>query len=250
MAPPTHFTLPATFDASDFLRGRLQLRADDARWMVSTIVRKLANRDTDPWGLVRLHWSVLARVMRRNTLRAVVEALEGGGAIETTGYYTGVKCRGFRLTKRYLGDRSVRVPVTDPWLLARIEAERCREKTTEQQTRWLPVHDALADEQQRVTITREADDILDTLPEHTRLCQHVLVCNIRSRRLRFSVSSTGRVFNAITGLKRELRRERCGSRVIRSETSTSGVPNSDCWRVLPSLPNTPLKAGKALRNIR
>jgi hypothetical protein len=51
----------------------------------------------------------------------------------------------------------------------------------------------------------EKEGFLDTLPEHARLCQDVLVGDLRRRALRFSVGSTGRVFNAITGLKRELR---------------------------------------------
>lgn len=40
----------------------------------------------------------------------------------------------------------------------------------------------------------------------TRLCQDVLVGYIRRREYPFSVSSTGRVFNSVTGLKRELRK--------------------------------------------
>jgi len=205
MSTRYEFTLPRSFQPAEFLGGRLLTRSDDARWLVSQIVRKIASRDTDPWGCARLHSDVLGRVMHKNTVSAVVEALEAGGAIETAPYYAGVKAKGYRLAKRYLGDRSVQVPATDPRLIARIEAERERRHADEQRTRWLPVHYALDREQQAVTITQDADAILDGLPDHSRLCQHVLVSRIQRRELPFSVSSTGRVFNSITGLKRELR---------------------------------------------
>ena len=202
----THI-LPATFDATEFLTSPyLAMRADDARWLMSTIVRKTAHKDVDPWGCVRLHKDVLRRIMGQNTIADIVKRLEGGQAIETAPYHAGVKCKGYRLGERYLGDRCVRVPATDPRLIARIKAERRRQQQQEQQTRWKPIHYLLDDEQQRyVTVTTDADEILDTLPYHTRLCQDVLINNIRRRQFPFSVSSTGRVFNSITGIKRELR---------------------------------------------
>ncbi len=75
----------------------------------------------------------------------------------------------------------------------------------ERETRWLPIHYRLNDEQRCLTIDAAADAILDGLPTHTRLCQDVLIGRIRRRDFVFSVGTTRRVFNAITGLKRELR---------------------------------------------
>ena len=197
--------LPKSFDPLEFLTTpRLQMRADDARWLMSTIVRKTAYRDTDAWGCVRLHWNILRKIMSKHHIADIVKALERGAAIETAPYYAGVKCKGYRLGKRYLGDRHVRVPATDPRLIERIEQARS-EQEAEQRSRWRPIHFALHDEQRHVTITADVDGILDGLPEHTRLCQDVLVGHLRRRTLPFSVSTTGRVFNAITGLKRELR---------------------------------------------
>ncbi len=198
------FILPRSFQPADFLPLKLSVRADDARWLVSQIVRKLANRDVDAWGCVRLHSDVLRRVMYRPTEPAVIEALEAAGAIETAPYYAGVKAKGFRLAKRFLGDRCVRVMATDPRLIARIQAERERQQD-EQRTRWLPVHYALDAEQLHLSVTADADELLDGLPDHTRLCQDVLVERIRRLERPFSVSSTGRVFNSITGLKGSLR---------------------------------------------
>lgn len=199
------FILPKSFQAAGYLPLRLLTRASDANWLVSTIVRKTAHKDVDPWGCARLHTDVLRRVMGQNTIAAIVKALETDGAIETTPYHTGVKCRGYRLAKRFLGDRCVRVPATDPRLIERIEAERLRQQQDEQRLRWKPLHYLLDDEQQAVTVTTDADEILDGLPEHTRLCQDVLLTNIRRRQWPFSVSTTGRVFNSITGIKRDLR---------------------------------------------
>ena len=39
-----YFDLPSRFDPLEFLPKRLETRADDARWLVSTIVRKMASR--------------------------------------------------------------------------------------------------------------------------------------------------------------------------------------------------------------
>ena len=71
------FTLPKSFRAEDYLPSQLLTRADDARWLLSTIVRKTAHKDVDHWGCVRLHTRVLRRVMAPNTIAAIVNALGG-----------------------------------------------------------------------------------------------------------------------------------------------------------------------------
>jgi len=198
------FDLPASFDPTEFLPGRLMLQADAARWLMSTILRKTANRDTDVWGLVRLDSRILRRVMGRES-SAIIRALKCG-AIESAPHCANVKTKGYRLQKRYLGDRCVRMPCVDPHLLARLDAERRRLDAQDTRSCWLPIHHALDAEQRALSIDAPAADaILAGLPAHTRLCQDVLVGDLRRRDFRFSVGSTGRVFNALTGLKRELR---------------------------------------------
>jgi hypothetical protein len=96
------------------------------------------------------------------------------------------------------------VPATDPRLIERIEAQRERQDD-EQHSWWQPIHYMLDEEQRAVTVTTGANEILDELPDHSRLCQDVLVSNIRHRIFPFAVSTTGRVFNSVSGLKRELR---------------------------------------------
>ncbi len=199
------FALPASFDPTEFLSSRLMLHADAARWLMSTILRKTANRDVDPWGCVRLDSMILRRVMG-NCSADIARALEQGGAIETAPYHVGVRCKGYRLARRYLGDRCVRVPGVEPHLLARLDAEWQRLDAQETRSGWLPIHHALDAEQRALSIdARTADAILGGLPAHTRLCQDVLVGKLLHQDFRLSVSSTGRVFNALTGLKRELR---------------------------------------------
>ncbi len=92
------FTLPRSFDSAGFLPRHILLCADDARWLVSTILRKMANRDTDPWGWTRLHSTILRRVMGNHTCD-IIRALEQG-AIETAPYYAGVKCMGYANAER------------------------------------------------------------------------------------------------------------------------------------------------------
>ena len=205
MNSPFTFDLPRSFDPGEFLTPRLAFHAaDSSRWFLSTILRKTANRDTDLWGLVRLDSRILRRIMGKHS-NDIIRDLEHG-AIETSPYCAGVKCRGYRLSRRYLGDRCVRRPAVDPLLIDRLKQERQQQQGEDQRSRWLPIHYALDAEQRRLTIDGTADAILDALPEHARLCQHVLVTRLQHREFPFSVSSTGRVFNRITGLKRELRR--------------------------------------------
>jgi len=205
MSRPVTFTLPRSFDPCEFLPLRLLTRADDARWLIDTILRKTANYDTDPWGYVRLNLDIVRRTMYQETAVEIVRALEHGGAIETAGYSAGRKPKGYRLTKRYGGDRCVRRTVMDARLLDRIDRERQRLEAEERQSRRMPIHDRLNDEQRRLTITDDAQTILDGLPDHTRLCQDVLVSRILRREFRLTVGTTRRAFNNITGLKRELR---------------------------------------------
>jgi hypothetical protein len=197
MTATVTFTLPRSFNPAEFLdTPRLAMRADDARWLVSTIVCKTANRDTDRWGCVRLHSKIMRRIMYEPTMGDVIEALERG-AIETYGYAAGVKSKGFRLAGRYLGDRPVRVLAVDVRLVQRIQREQERMEA-EQRREWLPIHHLLNAEQRQLTIDPAADELVSVLPYHCRLCQSVLVDRLQRRQLSFSVSTTGRVFNSIT----------------------------------------------------
>ena len=199
------FLLPASFDPLEFLPGRRMLDADPVRWLMSTILRKTADRAVDLWGCVRLDAMILRRVLGRRSSE-IARALESGGAIETAAHRSGDRCKGYRLAQRYLGDRCVRVQCVEPHLLARLDAEQRRLEAQDTRSAWQPIHHALDAQQRALSIdARAADAILDGLPPHTRLCQDVLAGDLRRRAFRFSVGMTGRVFNSITSLKRELR---------------------------------------------
>ena len=104
-----------------------------------------------------------------------------------------------------LAQRHKRVTVRDRQLISRLERERDRLRR-EELLQWLPIHHQLAESQRALTILPAADAILDQLKPAAQLCQRILVENIRRATFRFTVSNTGRCFNGLTGLKRELRK--------------------------------------------
>lgn len=198
------FTLPASFQPADVLPMELSTYSDDCRWLVSTVLQKTAARDLDDWGCVRLDSRVLRRVMRKSVQPRIVRALVDHAVLELAPHRQGVRCQGYRIHRRFLGDDVRRVPCRDPRLLDRILRERDRQ-IADEQSGWKPIHHLLNREQAGLTITSEADHLLMSLPDHTRLSQGVLVDRIRRQEFSFSVGSTGRVFNSISGLKRCLR---------------------------------------------
>jgi hypothetical protein len=117
---------------------------------------------------------------------------------------SGKYSRGYRLTDELLAQEPRRRACRDLSLLRRIQSEKSRLEA-EQYGCWLPIHDSLANIQRCLTVTPAADQILDTLEPHARFCQRILLNNIRNGQYSFSVSRWGRCFNALCGIKRELR---------------------------------------------
>jgi len=199
------FWLPASFDAGDVLPDRLRKRRDDANWFVNTILRKASLDDVDSHGYVRLHSAILRRVMSRRHYVAVEDALVEAGTIELPApYYAGVKSKGFRISEKHLSEGFRTIEPRDRRLIGRIQREWERMEEDQRQ-RWLPIHHELAAIQRDITIMPQADAILESLPPTAHLCQNVLIENIRACNFKLTVSNTERVFNAVTGLKRELR---------------------------------------------
>jgi hypothetical protein len=197
--------VPASFDAGDVLPDRLSKRRDDANWFVDTILRKAACDDVDAFGYVRLHSGILQRVMSKRHYTTVVDVLVEAGTVDPPApYYAGIKSKGFRISEKHLSERFKIIEPRDRHLIKRIQREWER-ISQHQRERWLPIHHELERMQRGLTIMPEADLILGDLPPTARLCQDVLVANIRDRNFKLTVSNTGRVFNAVTGLKRELR---------------------------------------------
>lgn len=203
---PPQFWLPKSFEPENVLPTVLKKRADDARWLVSTITRKMAFGDVDDLGFVRLHSSILKRTMSKRTYAAVAKALVDAGVLASIAPHSaGLRSRGYRLTEKYLNERHRLVAAKDRHLIKRIrrETEQMRQ---EQMKLRLPIHNELERiQQESLTITPAADTILETMADPARLGQAILVHHIRHRIPKFTVSKTGRVFNWITGLSRQLR---------------------------------------------
>jgi hypothetical protein len=205
---PYHFVLPESFDPREFLRlDVLRNRMDDARYFVSLILTKLAHRDVDEMGLVRLHAKHLKNIMYQTTYSDVVDELRIGGAIERFPYRVGERSFGFRLAARFITDKHVRVPASDQRLIGRLTAFHKRAEL-ERQGRMLPVHRALAKQQIRLRIHGDdARGILAGLPRESNPydTQGILVRDIENREFHSNVGRYGRLSNNITNLKRELR---------------------------------------------
>ena len=201
------FVLPESFHPGEFLRTpRLQRRWDDARYLVNTIQRKQPHCDPDDFVCARLQAKFLKNVMYQSDYAAVIKALLCGGAIKRHPYQNGTKSFGYYLSDRFIADKHIRVPATDPRLIKRLAAAHER-TTTEQRARMLPVHHALAKLQHQLEIHGDqARAILADQPnENPYDTQGILVADIETGNFHCSVGTYGRLANSITNLKRELR---------------------------------------------
>jgi hypothetical protein len=198
------FTLPETFNPAEFgLRPSL---VDPSRWLISTIVRKTADRKVDERGIVRLHSKVLQGVCH-DRYSDVVKPLKTGGVIETFPYSAGEKSTGYRLTAEYVDQPLVRVPCTDPYLAERIRRGYRQMDERKKKGKRLPIHERLEDCQRELTVSDDAETAIASFTKPAaRLGQRALVHRIRHGEFSSFVSPTGRWFNAITNMKKELRR--------------------------------------------
>jgi hypothetical protein len=120
------FDLPRSFDPAECLPGRLALKTDYAKWLVSTIVRRTAARDMDRWGCARFGCDELDRVLGKSAEK-IIRAMQAAGVIEGAPSRPGAKIRTFRLAHRYAaGNRYVRVPCANRTLRHRLFRERRR----------------------------------------------------------------------------------------------------------------------------
>ncbi len=193
------FLLPDGFDATAIVG---PLKADAARWLVSAVLGKAASNDVDLRGFAVLSSAILRRVMGRDHARIVAVLLDAG-VLERLPYREG-RSYGYRLAADYPAGRPRWVPVTNPVMLDRIKRERERYQA-EQAKLWLPIHDALDEAQQALTVMPAVHAAVESLPKEKKLCQRVHVGRLQRHELPFSISSTHRVFNAMSGVKSDLR---------------------------------------------
>jgi hypothetical protein len=138
----------------------------------------------------------------------VIEALLDHGAIERIGYSAGQQSFGYRLSERFIGDKHIRLPVSDPRLISRLPRFFWRAEA-DRLSRMKPVHHLLAEQQYRLQIDGDdARQILDSLPPKSNPydVQGILVRDIECRKFQLNVGRYGRVSNNITSMKREVRK--------------------------------------------
>lgn len=201
------FLLPESFDARDVLPKELHKRADDANYLVSTILKKIAAGKADSSGRVVLNAANLRNIMARDDYVKVVNALLKAGVIHRDSYRVGKKSYGYQLDDRYQYDTLVRTDVTSPRLKRRLMKFH-DDWRKEQRNRMDKVHFHLERLQQRLSIDRDhATSILAALPRGKNRfdTQGHLVNQLAQQRMHFSVGKNGRVSNSITNLSRELR---------------------------------------------
>jgi hypothetical protein len=198
-------TIPAGFNPFEALPPRLQLYADEARYFLDRIVMKTVQRRADSQGYVRLHSDLLCKVISSRRFKGMVDSLRAAGGIDVDDYYLpGAFCKGYRLSAAYLDGPFVESRPVDPALQERIRRSWEFSRKIQAQ-RSLPIHARLAEAQQHLRLEGDVEPILKSLEPRSRMIQDVLVRNLRSLDYSFTIGRTGRVFNSITGLKRELR---------------------------------------------
>lgn len=204
------FVLPSSFDAHEFLPGRLNKRADDARYLVGLIGWKRAYGRVDERGRVPLMGKFLKRIMQDRDYRAVIDSLLERRAIHRDHYVVGDAPYSYWLDDQFRGEAHVRVDATDRRLIRALDRFHA-EQIDIQRSRMRPVHSHLERMQFQLGIDHEAAtrSLLELPPgKHGGNAfdsQGVIVRDLRERRLHFSVGRYGRVSNSISNLSRHVR---------------------------------------------
>lgn len=202
------FTLPQSLHVEQVLGRALRRFDEDARYFVSTIVRKTARGQADRNRYVPLRAEHVRSIISYRKAKAVVDQLLATGIVQRRPYQRGVRPFSYRLHERYLDNPHVRQPVASSLIrdkLARFAAQA----RAKQRKRMLPVHLDLERRQQHLEVSGElARTILGGLPPASNPydVQGILVADIEEGRFRLTVGNFGRVSNNITSMKRELRR--------------------------------------------
>ncbi len=235
-------------DILDVLPMSLWPRADCARWFLGSIIRKSMFGNADDEGYVRLSAEICRSVMGQRTWRGVRNSLIRSGVVKTRNHVAGLRCRGYRLGDR-IGGQPRRVPLVEPGLLSRLSAFQDG-RQQERELTWLPVHRELRAAQQGLRVKPEVDGALADLEGPSRCIQSALVQNIRDCRPSFSVGSTRRVYNGITGMKKTLREHvRLGGEPIKGVDIRAAQPALLGLLMTSDGLRNPLRRGKGRTNI-
>ena len=195
--------IPKGFDPLAVLPQNLWMKADAVRWLIGRVISRGMYGHADEEGYVRLNATIIRSVLDWRTWKGVREALIPS-AFETKPHIAGVRCRGYRVRAELCGPPHRFPLVTDTQLIAKLEAYRTAWRALREQL-MLPVHQEMRSVQKRLTIADGVDQVLDELHPRAKMSQVPLLNNIRDHRASFSVSGTGRVFHAFSGLSKKLR---------------------------------------------
>lgn len=195
--------MPDSVSLLEILPPQLWGQTDAARWLLGTVVRKEMYGQSDADGFVRLSSTIGREITGKRTWPKLLTFL--GCLFETSPHVGGRRCRGYRIAHCVQGG-SHRVRLVEPGLLERLGKYHVKfEKEAE--SRLLLVHKWMREVQHcHATVDPGIEKELALLSGPSICIQESLVQAIRSHRAGFSVSRTGRVFNCVTGMKRNLRK--------------------------------------------
>lgn len=254
--PYTFFTLPESLEVLDVLPPELHDKADEARYFISLLVFKASHQSSiETNGYSSLNAAILNQIMDFRVRRRILDCLLESSVIECDGIYSpGQKSFGYRLHRRFANDRAKTIVATNQRIIGRLD-RFYDHKTSEDNRLWLPVHHRLFEEQFKLEIDREqADEIVANLTpkkvgktknqehiaRHSRLSQSALVNAIAGKHHKQRVGTTGRVYNCITSLNRELRQ------ALRNEGNPLG--SVDISNAQPALLAKPVSDNQGNRN--
>ncbi len=206
--PDFQFVLPESFEPREFLKGRLTKRLDDARYLISLILWKMATGRTDERGRVPLMAKYLEQVMAKDDCYRVMDRLLDEGIIHRDYYIQGERSYSYWLGNQFRDVRHVRVTPTDKRLSNRLHSFFERQKA-EHELRMLPVHHHLRQQQFRLGIDmQQAEMVIGEMPieKNAYDCQAIVARNLAGRRFLFKVGKYGRISNNICNMSRLLRR--------------------------------------------
>jgi hypothetical protein len=201
-----HFVLPANFRPDDLFPND-PIAAVEASYLVHTIFSKTYSGDSQAKQYVRINSKLLRKVLCCNKRhKLVISTLVRHGVIEIDRTYVpGVRSRGYRLTKSMMDGLSYRRPVIMQQEAGQRVIKAWKEGKRKQLERQRPIHKKLDEMQKGLGFLGDPYELLATISPKARAGQHALVENIVRGETEIGVGTTGRVYNGMTSLKRNLR---------------------------------------------
>ncbi len=202
------FRHPETMDLGEVMHPKFHNRLDDGRYLVDLILRRISQDMVDDRGYVHLNAKLLDQVMRKSDRKILVDALIEREILDRrSAYQVGLQSFGYRIHRRFVADKHALTPASDGRLIRALERYKARARKI-QYANWQRVHFDLEARQRGLMIDiDQADDIISSLPAESNPfdIQRIIARNILERKHRLTLGTSGRISNAITSMKREVR---------------------------------------------